>query len=99
MASSQLVFEKTQKWPFDQWAHGKPGLIQAYGELLGANGEDQVKKFLKHLLGRRIKGHWPCPCGNGSKYRNCHRDHLDALYDRIPKDIARRALDRLNLLP
>lgn len=40
---SQIIVASGKPWPFGEWEHGKKGLLQAYGELLGVTGERQIK--------------------------------------------------------
>lgn len=40
---AQLSYEQTGKWPFGEWQHGKPGLLQAYGEVLGVTAEHEIR--------------------------------------------------------
>lgn len=92
---SQLTYEETKVWPFDEWQHGRSGVIQAYGNLLGLSTEDEIKRHLDYLSRREIKGHWPCPCGSGEKMRKCHPDAISTLRERIPRHVAAMALRRL----
>lgn len=93
---SQIVTAGGKPWPMGQWNHGKPGLLEAYGELLGVSGEGQIRRFLDYVSRKEVKGHWPCPCGNGQRLRNCHHQQIRDLRSRIPHKIARLALTRLN---
>lgn len=92
---SQLSVESGKGWPFSQWDHGKDGLVQAYGEMLGVTGEKIIKAYLDFVSSKEIKGHWLCPCGSGRRIRDCHFEDVKKLRERIPREIARRAFDRL----
>lgn len=81
--------------PGGQRTHGKPGLLEAYGEMVGMQGEKAVKLCLEYLSRDRIKGHWPCVCGSGARLRNCHIRHVQDLQGKVPRRIARLALKRL----
>jgi len=96
---SQHLVEKGEPWPFGQWKHGRAGLIEAYGEILGVSDAESVFRFLECLSLKAIKGHLPCPCGNGKRVRACHRKELDMLHSKIPADIALQALARLAKTP
>jgi hypothetical protein len=92
---SQIIVAGGNPWPFGEWKHGKDGLLQAYGELLGVTGERQIRAYLDYLASKRVKGHWLCPCGSTKRLRDCHARHFATLRDRIPRRIAASALDRL----
>lgn len=93
----QFWFEKTGKWPFGERAHGTPGLEEAYADALGiANGRKSLLYHLRMLSQDWPKGHWPCPCGGGLRLRHCHRDDLMTIHQRVPPNVARRMLRRLN---
>lgn len=93
----QLLVEQGEPWPFGEWDHGKPGLLQAYGEILGVTGEQEIRRFLDCLGHKKVKGHWNCPCGSGKRIRDCHVDAIRKLQEFVPPPIARQALERLNL--
>jgi hypothetical protein len=92
---SQIIVESGRPWPFDQWAHGKKGLLQAYGELLGVTEERQITTYLDYLASKKARGHWPCPCGSTKRLRDCHAKHFAELRERVPRGIAVSALRRL----
>ena len=92
----QLLVEQGELWPFGEWDHGKLGLLQAYGELLGVEGETAIRRLSDCLSHKKVKAHWACPCGSGKQIRSCHLAGLRRLHQRIPPRIARQALERLN---
>ena len=93
---SQSLFEQGDPWPFDEWKHGKQGLIQAYEQVLGVSGETTIRKYLDLLGHKKIKGHWLCPCGNGKQLRQCHAGDIQRLKKRMPLQIVRQAWERLD---
>lgn len=93
----QILVEQGQKWPFGEWDHGKPGLLQAYGEVLGVKDEQQIRWFLDCLGHKKVKGHWSCPCRSGKRIRDCHMPAIRQLQDVVSPSIARQALTRLNM--
>lgn len=93
----QILVELGQKWPFGEWDHGKPGLLQAYGEVLGVTDEQQIRGFLHCLGHKKVKGHWNCPCRSGKRIRDCHLTTIRRLQDVVSPPIARHALARLNM--
>lgn len=92
----QGLVEKGQPWPFKEWAHGKAGLLEAYGELLGLSEEAEIRRYLDCLGHKKIKEHWPCPCGSRNQIRQCHAVDLKRLQETFPSRIAQEALKRLN---
>lgn len=91
----QYCFEKTGKWPFGEHAHGRQGLEDAYAEALGITNKKNLRSYLRLLSQERPKGHWPCPCGNGKRLRDCHTGDLKALHEKIRPHLAKRMLRRL----
>ena len=49
---SQIIVASGKTWPFGQWDHGKKGLLQAYGELLGV-AEERQDQGLPELLSQQ----------------------------------------------
>jgi hypothetical protein len=93
----QILVEQGQKWPFGEWDHGRPGLLQAYGEIVGVTDEAQIRGFLDCLGHKKVKGHWNCPCGSGKRIRDCHVTKVRQLQDVVSPSIARQSLARLNM--
>jgi hypothetical protein len=94
---SQFWFEKTGKWPFGERPHGDAGMEEAFADALGiANRREALLCHLRLLSQAWPKGHWACPCGSGKIVRNCHREDLMALHERIAPYIAKRMLRRLH---
>ena len=92
----QSLVEQGKPWPFGEWDHGKEGLLQAYGEVLGVTGELVIRRYLDYLGHKKVKGHWLCPCGSGNQIRQCHLAIVRRLQEVVPPRIARQALERLN---
>lgn len=93
----QFWFEQKGEWPFGERSHGEKGLIEAYADALGiANKKEVIEYHLKLLSRDWPKGHWLCPCGSGKILRQCHRNDLWAMHERVPPSIARRMLRRLD---
>jgi hypothetical protein len=92
----QSLFE-LGKLPWKDRAHGILGLLQAYSEILGFQGEPSIRLCLEYLSREQgIKGHWRCPCGSGRRIRQCiHGEKLRALRQKIPRCIAKLAFNRL----
>ncbi|MCY3687422.1 MAG: hypothetical protein OXG90_00380 [Gammaproteobacteria bacterium] len=58
--------------PFGEREHGDEGIANFYIEKLGLTNEIQALEFALHLVQHGYRGHHECPCGSGSKLRNCH---------------------------
>lgn len=78
---SQAIFRRTGRWIFEERPHGLPGMIEAYGELVGDSVPtlERLARTLSFLSLERIKGHWQCPCGGGRRVRNCCQKRLEKL--------------------
>jgi hypothetical protein len=92
----QSLYERGESPPWKDRAHGLPGLIEAYGDIVGMESESAVRCCLKYLSKDQIKGHWPCPCGSGKRTRECHLKHMRELKSKVPRLIAQLALIRLS---
>lgn len=87
-------------WPFGERAHGFPGLIEAYAEVLEfpdmSPGLEPLKQTLRLLSQEWPKGHWPCPCGSAQKLRKCHWDKLKEIHGRVSPETAKKMLKNLS---
>jgi len=92
----QSLHERGQASPWKDRSHGVPGLLEAYGDMVGMEGESAIRRCLEYLSKEQVKGHWPCPCGSGERIRHCHLTHIRELQSKIPRDIAQLALKRLD---
>lgn len=96
----QNYYDSHGHWPpSGERSHGKPGIIEAYTEILSDLDDPTVKPihdFLR-LLARENppKGHESCPCGSGKKLRHCHQALLTRLRETIAPHHA--ALDLADL--
>lgn len=93
---SQHVFENTGKWPFGARSHGVDGIAEAYAEELGSADLELVCRYLDVLRKSEVKGHWPCPCGNGKKLRDCHQDQVRALRAKVSPRVASDSWQRVS---
>jgi hypothetical protein len=89
---AQTTVEEGQPWPFGQWAHGAKGIFQFYRELLKTSDLRVMTTYLDYLAAKKVKGHWPCPCRNGKKLRDCHFDQIKDLREKITRKVAERSL-------
>jgi hypothetical protein len=91
----QSLYERGQSPRYQGRSHAKDGLIEAYGEMLGLKSEASISRYLEYLSKKKIKPHWPCPCGSGNQIRRCDCVHFRELQSKIPRHIAKSALARL----
>ncbi|MEH6758260.1 MAG: hypothetical protein V7676_12245 [Parasphingorhabdus sp.] len=88
---SQSIFERKGEWIYGELEHGIYGQLQAMGDLLKIEAPIDIKNKLE-LLGFSLKinsglvvflegqkGHIKCFCESGSRYRDCHREHIKKL--------------------
>lgn len=88
---SQTYYEVHGEWPYGERSHGKPGVLEAYSNILGITSNEKIIADYLHLLSRQtIKGHALCPCGSGRRLRNCHGEDLKRLKQKIPPGMAKR---------
>jgi len=81
------VYQKPPSW--GERSHHKKGILEFYAELLGTSVDATVIDFMR-LLARKNnpKGHEYCPCGSGERLRNCHRELIYAMRERVSwKDV------------
>jgi hypothetical protein len=76
---SFLYHRKHKKFPFGEYAHAEEGRLEYYGEIFDTTDKVAAKTLLTFIFKNEIKGHNPCPCGNGKKYRDCHRGQVHVL--------------------
>lgn len=98
---SQLLRRRKGHWPFDDWAHGEEGFVQAAAEFIGCRSDaSTVKSTLTWRMGNKFlpeSQDSPCPCGSGEKTSDCCFPLLSGLAQRLPQDDAQQWLDRLNM--
>lgn len=94
----QTYYDKCQeRWLLDDQEHGAVGSYRFYADVLETDDFEAVLRFVEYIE-RGAKGHWGCPCGSGDRVRDCHRDVMWELQDRIPADVAAQSLRRLKQL-
>ncbi|MBW2604564.1 MAG: hypothetical protein JRE28_09660 [Deltaproteobacteria bacterium] len=81
----QAYYDAHQKPPpWGERSHFADGIIEYYSELLGMNKYQSVVGFMRLLARKnRPKGHEICPCGSGERLRNCHRELLYSIREKI----------------
>jgi hypothetical protein len=92
----QSLFEQGKSPPWYDRPHGLPGLIEAYGNMVGFREESSIRRCLEYLSRHDFKGHWKCPCGSGMRIRECnHLEQMRKVKGKVPRHIAKLALRRL----
>jgi hypothetical protein len=83
-------------WPWGEWAHGAPALLEFYSKIIGTDDLGRVKELLAVLEKDAVKGHWLCPCGSGKEMRRCHGQAIRDTHQKLPKAMFTRYLKILN---
>ncbi|NOT09561.1 MAG: SEC-C domain-containing protein [Gemmatimonadales bacterium] len=75
-----VYYQRHHIMPFDELAHGGPGLLTDFAMLFGVNGAQAVDEFL-FLTGltKRVANKYPCPCGSGKRLGVCHHLNVNRL--------------------
>jgi hypothetical protein len=79
----QVYFSSYGRWPWAEYAHGATGVLEAYAKLRDQNhaeeclrllSQDPVWPLIRSALRQKphLKGHSPCFCSSGDKFRRCH---------------------------
>lgn len=86
---SQLRYEQSGVWPFDEYSHGidgiKEGIKDAVESILGYDVEiEQALNYVRFLANNtNIKGHWLCPCNSGLILRKCHSAEIKKINEHM----------------
>ena len=79
----QVYFSSYDRWPWPEYAHGAAGVLEAYAKIRDQNHAEECLRLLsqdsqwpmiRSALRQKpyIKGHGPCFCSSGDKFRRCH---------------------------
>lgn len=93
---SQMLVEQGKPWPYGERSHGKAGVVESFGEILGTDDPQLMKRHLAYLVTDRIKGHWLCTCQSGKRLRDCHLERMRELQRRVRPTAAVQMIKRLN---
>ena len=75
-------YEKPPPW--GQLSHFHDGILEYYAELLRRPLDDSIIGFMRLLARKnRPKGHELCPCNSGKRLRDCHRDLLYNIREKV----------------
>ncbi len=77
--AGQACVLRGEPWPGGEWLHGDAGVLQFYGEVLGAPTRHVLQELLKTAANPAMKQRWWCPCGCGKRLRDCHGPILERL--------------------
>jgi hypothetical protein len=82
-------------WPAGEWKHGASGIIDFYSQLLETQDPQKLRAYFKILTSKKIRGHWPCPCGK-QRLRSCpHHTLVDRIRSRIPRKLLVKSAEAL----
>lgn len=93
----QVYYEMNGRWPpWGERAHGIDGAREWYCEELRIENVDAVLCFIEMLAERRsVKGHHPCPCASGRRFKNCHSQKYKELKGLITPAEAGKRLEEM----
>lgn len=69
---SYEFFRRYGEYPFGERGHGIGGIIETYQEFFQEEDSCKVIKLMHSICESSYRGHLPCPCGSGEKFRRCH---------------------------
>jgi hypothetical protein len=74
------IFQRSGRMPFDELAHGSPGLYDDYRSLLGVTSDNACFEFLRCLsVRRRVANKRPCFCASGLQLGRCHNRKVNKM--------------------
>ena len=80
LALSLPAFSLYKEQPFVELKHGAEGLIDYYKSLFVTDNQYSTIDLLKYIKDKPYRGHLRCPCGSGSRIRNCHGNKMIQMY-------------------
>ncbi|MEM9617925.1 MAG: SEC-C metal-binding domain-containing protein [Pseudomonadota bacterium] len=96
---SQIHFEQTKEWPFDERSHGAKGVAESISSMIGFDlDEQQANRYAQAISAEKVKGHWPCPCGSSKKLRECHLEQIIEIRERLGVECLRELRTQLKSL-
>lgn len=88
----QYCTEVGEPYPHGERAHGTAGVMQSLKDTLAVGSPAVINDFLWLLTRRQIDRRTQCPCGSGSRLRDCHGDHVNRLREVLSPRAARDLL-------
>lgn len=77
--------------PFGELRHGRPGLLDDLGEMLGASDPKTAEAYLQAVKRKkRVANKRSCPCGSGIRLGGCHNKKVNALRRALRSYFSRR---------
>jgi hypothetical protein len=86
---AQRYYEKFNKWPWKDYSHGDPGILECYADHIAKVLDKRT--FIESTVislnsqnqsvvrsGEQITRQTLCFCGSGNKFRNCHHEAWEA---------------------
>jgi len=86
-----LYYQKHGIFPFDDYSHGKAGLLEYYCAIFDVDDKYKAKQLLGLILKNHFPSHNNCPCESGKLYKDCHYNQVNRLRD--SKFIERYVID------
>lgn len=102
----QAYFDRHERWPWGELAHGSLGLLEWLGRNPRPTNGDVMRTILylessgekaRKLIQTRARRHHKCPCGSGKQLRECHPDVKPGI-DIVRSWIAQGQVPRLRRL-
>jgi hypothetical protein len=97
----QFIFDATNKWPGEDWAHYEAGYVQFACEALGIRIAQEARALGPLIGGRLPRPHDRCPCGSRLAFARCHAERVDRVRSvrqlRIVPDLVERMVQRTDV--
>jgi len=89
------------RYVLGELAHGHPGLIEDYKDLLGVDSEEQVRSAIRALATKASSAdRHPCPCGCGKRLAQCEfRERLSEFRKLAPQRVYAELLRSVATVP
>ncbi len=94
---SQIYFEHHKKWPGQERAHYRQGILEAARVIIEREGGRAEAIRTLGCLSKRVppRGHWLCPCNSGKMIRHCCKERLWRLYQPENRLVIKMLAERL----
>lgn len=77
-------YEINRRYVKDEFAHGTPGILEGYKDILGISDDFKILRLLNDTIqGRFIKQSDLCYCGDNKSLKNCHNGKHYRNYNRL----------------